>query len=149
MHGLNRAQAAEWASQIARLPIKPPHLQYWEKTGLLRIQRPGRSNPATYRVEDLVRLRLVAELRRQGTQARRIRRAVKQVAASFPAHREAPVCRRLAVTGLGDVVRVRGGHDLVKLSRGLGVSGWLFLLDARRYREDAERAIAEYRARAR
>ncbi len=91
-----------------------------------------------------MRLRLVVELRRQGTQARRIRRAVKQVAASFPAHRETPVCWRLAVTGLGDVVRLRGGPDLVKLSRAPSVvSGWLFLLDARRYREDAERAIAE------
>lgn len=97
--------------------------------------------PAAYRVDDLVRLRLIAELRREGAPLQRIRRAVRSLLALFPELRDRPGSWRLAVLASGDVVRIEG--DLFDLTRQPGQSGWLFLLDARAYLSDAERAVAE------
>lgn len=97
-------------------------------------------SPASYRVDDLLRLRIVAELRREGAPLQRIRKAIRNLVALFPEMHNRPGSWRLAVLANGDVVRI-GDRDLFDLTRQPGQSGWLFLLDAGEY-------LAEYLARA-
>ena len=143
-HGLHRTAAAQWVSASARLtpPLRPSHLRYWETIGLLRAQAPGIRRPACYGVDDLVRLRLVAELRREGVPVQRIRKAVESLASLFGQEiLRSPGRWHLAVTATGEIVHVTSGTDLIELTRGPGQTGWLFLLNAVDYIEDAETAL--------
>lgn len=138
---MDRSRAAEWVSKATGYDVSLGSIRYWESGGLLRDQRPGNRVPAEYRVDDLVRLRLIAELRREGAPLQRIRRAVRNLLNLFPELRDRPGAWHLAVLASGDMVHVQG--DLFDLTRRPGQTGWLFLLDARQYVEDAERAVAE------
>jgi len=146
MVGLNRKQAAQWVSKATGCAVYPELVRYWEAVGLLRRQRPGCRVPAEYRIDDLVRLRLIAELRREGAPLQRIRRAVRNLRTLFPELRDRPGAWHLAVLGDGRVVHIEG-QNLFDLARRPGQSGWLFLLDARDYLTKAQRAIEEHRAR--
>src|SRR5262245_29918494 len=108
MAGLNRQQAATWVSKVVGYEVAPSNIAYWETTGLLRSQRPGNRVPAEYRVDDLVRLRLIAALRGEGAPLQRIRRAVRRLVAVFPGLKDRPGAWELAVLSNGDVVHAAG-----------------------------------------
>lgn len=144
MIGLNRKQAAAWVSAATGYEVSPELVRYWELGGgLLRRQRPGPRVPAVYHRDDLLRLRLIAELRREGAPLQRIRRAVRELRALFPRLRDHPPDSwELAVLSNGDVVKLEG-QRLTDLTRRPGQTGWLYIIDAREYVEDAERVLAE------
>ena len=143
--GLNRTEAARWVSRVTgtKPVLDSAYLAYWESRGLLRKQSPGRRRPASYGVNDLLRVRLIVELRREGAPLQRIGRAVRALAKLAPEVLDYPARWRLAVDARGDVHRITDGNQLLALTNKPGQSGWLFLLDGREYLEGAKRAIAE------
>jgi len=140
--GLDRRQAAQWASRVTGYEVGDTTVRYWEERGLLRRQRPGNRRPASYGLPDLIQLRLLVELRREGAPLQRIRRALEELGRLFPELKDRPGSWTLAVTASGSIALVTGAEELVELSRRPGQSGWFYLIDGAGYMGEAKQALA-------
>lgn len=138
--GLDRHQAAAWASETTSYTVTEQTIRYWERQGVLRRQRPGSRVPCSYRLDDLVKLRAVAELRRDGAPLQRVRKALRWLAGHLPEIEARPGAWRLAVTASGEVVRIESDKQVLQLSR---QGGQLAFLDAGQFVRDAKRVMRE------
>lgn len=141
--GLNRKQTAIWCQKVTGYRVTHTTLQYWEQRGLLRKQAPGHRVPASYGVNDLVRVRVLAELRRAGAPLQRMRKALRALAQFLPEILESPGAWNLAVLPNGEIVRIESATQLMEVSRSLGQMGWVAMFDATQYVKDAQSAIEE------
>lgn len=114
--GLNRLEAAAWVTKRTRFRVEHSTLRDWERGGLLRNQRPGRRMPCIYGVTDLIRAEILATLRRDGASLQRIKRALRALAHLIPEVIDRPGSWHLAVTPLGDVVRIEDGATVLELT---------------------------------
>lgn len=115
-------------------------LRYWEAIGLLRRQRPGHRVPSCYGIHDLVRLRILAELRRDGAPLQRVRKALRELQRLLPGVLDKPGAWQLAVTSKGQVVRIENDQQLLDLTRRPGQLVWA-LFEIGSYISDARAAI--------
>jgi len=125
---MNRIEALRWLARSAGYRVPPSVVRHWEKVGLLRHQRPGHNHPAEYHEGELVRLRLVAQLRREGEPMRRVRAASRHLAEILPACERGGLC--FLVDRLGRLVVDTGTLD--DIAPRVPASAWL---------EEARRAI--------
>jgi DNA-binding transcriptional MerR regulator len=102
MKGLDRVKAASWATKATGYQVSEVTLRYWERADLLRSRSRGLRVPSTYRLDDLVQLRVLAELRRHGVSLRHFRAAASELS-SLIRSKAQPADRWLAVTPSGDV----------------------------------------------
>ena len=138
MVGIDRNEAAAWAYDTTGYLVTEQTLRYWERQGVLRAQRPGRRNPCSYGLDDLVKLRAVTELRRDGAPLQRVRKALRWLAVHLPDIKARPGAWRLAVTSTGEVVRIESDKQVLQLSR---QGGQLAFLDAGLFVREAKREL--------
>jgi len=137
--GLDRFEAARLISRLVRYGVSEPTLRYWEGSGLLPAQSPGRGGRSAYDLPLLVQARVIAELRRENAPLQRIRRALQNFRRLFPDLQDRPGAWHLVVTSRGNVMHVEDSGNLLNLATGQG--GWFFVIDGYRFVEDSRRAL--------
>jgi DNA-binding transcriptional MerR regulator/predicted RNase H-like HicB family nuclease len=118
-----KAQAAGFSAEVARrvVGISYRQLDYWDKTGLLRPsvkQARGKGSRRVYSFEDLVELRVIANLLAVGVSLPAVRRAARYVRQHF-ANLVRPLARlALVVDGKSILVKATDDKHLVDATRG-------------------------------
>lgn len=117
-----KTEDSGFSADVARrvVGISYRQLDYWDKTGLLRPsikQAGGKGSRRVYSFEDLVELRVIANLRKVGVSLRAVRKAARYVRQHF-ANLVRPLARlALVVDGNNILVRTTDHKHLIDATR--------------------------------
>ena len=139
---IDRQQAAAWCARATLRPVTEVTIRFWERHGLLRERFPGPGKSAAYKLEDLVLLRIVAEMRRDGLSHRPMRKALQKLSRQLPdmIHSRAS---RIALTSSGYVVPEGQSGSLMSRTLSSTSSGLAWACDLGAFLRDAQSALEE------
>ncbi len=137
---LDRIHAAAWITTLTRRPVTEGVLRYWERKRYLRQQLPGNRRSVQYKLEDLVQLYVLAEMRRQGVSHVPLRVSLRRLSRELPQLLQSNR-RRVVLVSTGRVLAEAKNLLMAMLSDPGARTSFAWAFDLGAFVEEAERAL--------